>query len=227
MFALEKQHLRPVTARITTSSIDSSISRTVRKDNTIIYKSNRYSVPLGTYKKDKEVHIETDDENHLIIREQLKGAIIADHQISHEKGELIQHTQHTRDRSKGISAYIASVSERFKNTEMAYSFLEEIRKRYPRYTRDQLQLVSGTIKSVESTVINEALEECVRRSLYSATEFSDVVNYIKHQHPGNNEQVDEIRESPTIQGSNPSVINEKPQTREVSEYLEILKGASV
>ena len=52
VFLIEKQHLRPVIKKITVSSIDSSITRTVRKDNTIIYLSNRYSVPLGTYKKE-------------------------------------------------------------------------------------------------------------------------------------------------------------------------------
>nr|WP_240510223.1 IS21 family transposase [Virgibacillus profundi] len=229
VFALEKQHLRPVTTRITTSSIDSSISRTVRKDNTIIYKSNRYSVPLGTYKKGKEVHIEITDDNHLIIRESLEGAIIADHQISHEKGKLIQHSQHTRDRSKGIPAYITSVSEQFENVEMAYAYLEEIRKRYPRYIRDQLQLVSGTFKSVDQSIVNKALEECIHRNLYSATEFSDVVQYIKQQHPLNNGQRDEFKKSPKpiMHGLNESIINVKPQTREVSEYLELLKGASV
>ena len=35
------------------------VCRTVRKDNTIIYDSNRYSVPLGTYNKQPEVRIET------------------------------------------------------------------------------------------------------------------------------------------------------------------------
>ncbi|MFS0673723.1 IS21 family transposase [Ornithinibacillus sp. 179-J 7C1 HS] len=50
VFALEKQHLRPVLKKFHVSHVDSSITRTVRKDNTIVYKSNRYSVPLGTYR---------------------------------------------------------------------------------------------------------------------------------------------------------------------------------
>jgi len=32
--------------------------RTVRKDNTILYLSNRYSVPLGTFQREKEVQVE-------------------------------------------------------------------------------------------------------------------------------------------------------------------------
>src|SRR5699024_7417754 len=106
VFSVEKQHLRPVTKKITVSRIHSSITRTVRKDNTIIYLSNRYSVPLGTYKKGKDVFIEVTDEDYLVIREVKEGPIIAKHKITHEKGKLIQETQHTRDRTKGIPAYI-------------------------------------------------------------------------------------------------------------------------
>lgn len=73
MFTLEKQHLKPVIKEITTTSINSSITRTVRKDNTIVYQSNRYSVPLGTYQKDKDVYIEITAENRLVIREQTDG----------------------------------------------------------------------------------------------------------------------------------------------------------
>lgn len=73
------------------------MTRTVRKDNTIIYLSNRYSVPLGTYSKQKEVYIETTAGNRLIVREEQRGTVIADHPISHEKGQLIQDRQHTRE----------------------------------------------------------------------------------------------------------------------------------
>src|SRR5690625_6774311 len=76
VFKLEKQHLRPVIKEISITNIDSSITRTVRKDNTIMYESNRYSVPLGTYEKNKEVLIEVKDENSLVIRKETDGDII-------------------------------------------------------------------------------------------------------------------------------------------------------
>ena len=59
VFALEKQHLRQVSSPIANyldcdANHDSSITRSVRKDNTIWYQSNRYSVPLETYNKVKQ-----------------------------------------------------------------------------------------------------------------------------------------------------------------------------
>jgi len=216
-----------ITTKITLSSIDSSISRTVRKDNTIIYLSNRYSVPLGTYQKGKKVSIEVTDENYLIIREEKNGKEMADHKISHEKGKLIQSTQHKRDRTKGIPAFMDSVSKHFDEVELAYEYLEEVHRRYPRYIRDQLQLILKTIKA-DLPFINEALQECVQRGIYSAPEFSDVVQYIKRQRQMDNKPLEQMRED--IKPSHDfdrSVMNTKPTTREVNDYLELLKGASV
>jgi len=223
VFKLEKQHLRPITKKISITSIASSITRTVRKDNTIMYESNRYSVPLGTYEINKEVIIEVTDGNRLVIREQSDGPIIADHLISTEKGKLIQATQHMRDRSKGIPAYIATVSEGFEDKETATAFLEEIHQRYPRYVRDQLKMVLKASQSVDQAIRNEALSECVKRGLYSATEFRDVVTFVQRQHPSDSDQTAASEEIKTLHYVDPALLNTKTETRELDRYLNVLK----
>nr|WP_245683845.1 IS21 family transposase [Vulcanibacillus modesticaldus] len=181
VFSLEKKHLRPVLSKINILPLVSSIPRTVRKDNTIMYSSNRYSVPLGTYEKGKKVYMTITDDERLILRESIDGPIIADHQIHHGKGQLIQATQHTRDRSKGVDAYINTIAKHFEDVDLAYTFLQEIRKAYPRYIRDQLQIISKAIKDIDSKTLDQALHESMKRKLFSATEFSDVVSYVKRQ----------------------------------------------
>ena len=57
VFKEECEHLRPLVGF--DEAVLPVVCRTVRKDNTIIYDSNRYSVPLGTYNKQPEVRIET------------------------------------------------------------------------------------------------------------------------------------------------------------------------
>lgn len=50
VYALEKHYLLPVSAlQSFDCSTDLSISRNIRKDNTIVYRSNRYFLPLGSY----------------------------------------------------------------------------------------------------------------------------------------------------------------------------------
>src|SRR5690606_26628302 len=57
VFALEKQHLRPIVNKINVHPVKNSISRSIRKDNTIRYLSNRYSLPLGSFHKYSEVYL--------------------------------------------------------------------------------------------------------------------------------------------------------------------------
>lgn len=222
VFALEKQHLRPVTTKLVISNVDSSITRTVRKDNTIVYKSNRYSVPLGTYQKCKEVYIEVEDD-HLIVREQSDYAIIANHKISHEKGVLVQDRQHTRDRSIGIGTYITSLADRFENKEMAFDFLEELHKRYPRYIRDQLQMISKSFETFGMDIMNRTLLECVHRKIFSANQFNDMAQYLERQQESNKKDTSPVKRLKEV---DTSVIYTKPQTRDVGDYLKLLEGGS-
>jgi len=57
-----------------------SVTRTVRKDNTILYKSNRYSVPTGTYAPGKEIQIKI-AEDKLVLMDIKGDEIIAEHPL--------------------------------------------------------------------------------------------------------------------------------------------------
>ncbi|WP_148302699.1 IS21 family transposase [Caldalkalibacillus mannanilyticus] len=226
VFTLEKQHLRPVSSSIKMLKPDSSISRTVRKDNTILYESNRYSVPLGTYGKTNQVYIEVTVDEHLVIREQMDGPIIAEHSIDYRKGVLVQDRQHTRDRTKGIDAYIHSIAEQFEDVNLAHRFLEEVRRTYPRYIRDQLQMISKTMKSIDTMTMDLALKECMKRKLWSASEFHDAVEYVKRQRQVNIALSSKHDMKPLNQWDQ-SLMEIKPRTRDVKEYIAILKGESI
>ncbi|RUU71795.1 IS21 family transposase, partial [Mesorhizobium sp. M7A.F.Ca.MR.362.00.0.0] len=105
--ALEKQHLSPVSSLLSLESdLSNSITRSVHKDNVIKYKSNRSSLPLGTYrpKGNNTVYVEV-KESELVIRATPQGDILARHRLGLGKGELIKNRNHGRDRSKGIEAF--------------------------------------------------------------------------------------------------------------------------
>ncbi len=79
VYALEKQHLKPVSSLLSfESNHGSSISRTIHKDNVIKYKSNRYSLPIGTYRPrgNNTVYVEV-REKELIIRATPEGDVLA------------------------------------------------------------------------------------------------------------------------------------------------------
>ncbi|MDE3837801.1 IS21 family transposase [Bacillus methanolicus] len=223
VFQKEKQYLRPVLNKLSNLNPYSSITRAVRKDNTIRYQSNRYSVPLGTYNKQKEVYI-TESDGYLFIYEKADGPLIAKHKIFPGKGQLIQDRQHTRDRTKGIDAYIETVSRYFTNSELAKSYLQEIRKKKPRYIRDQLQIILKQIRLIKQSVVDKALEECMNKKLYTATDFTDMAQYLQQQKQINSSSKDKEQVViPVVERKNQ--INQiNTQKRDVNKYISVLEG---
>jgi transposase len=179
VFLVEKQHMRQV--NLLNNINKPSITRSVRKDNTILYLSNRYSVPLGTFQKYPEVQYYVTDEDKIVIYVKDSGEILATHYINPDKGKLIQNTSHKRDRSKGIKELIEVISEHFTNKVQSTLYLNELRNKYPRYIRDQLSLIKKCIELGSIEVIDEALKLCMERQLFSANDFQDVVSLFKRQ----------------------------------------------
>ena len=229
VFQEEKRCLRPVKQLISVPandkqiySTDISISRVVRKDNTILYNANRYSVPLGTYSEfGKEVQVHIDDQTLYIIDPEL-GEVIGKHEISNEKGILIQDRTHTRDRTKGIPAYKLSTAAKFKNSSLALQYLDKVNNQYPRYIRDQLQLINKMWDKFPHEFINEGLARCMEQKLYSATEFQDMIKFLTAQRPI--ASVKEPKNIQPLQGESSYLLDIKPPVRDIASYVAIMEG---
>ncbi|MFC7064247.1 IS21 family transposase [Halobacillus seohaensis] len=224
VFLVEKQHLKPVSSLLSFESTNNqSITRSVSKDNTIRYKSNRYSVPLGTYQTnaDKHVRIEVTSEEppRLVIRKEEESEIIAEHDISLEKGKLIQNRNHTRDRSKGVEEFKRRLISFFENQTQAAAYLDEISRRYPRYRRDQFAIIHRVIQQYP-TVIESVLTKCMREKLFSANDFRDIAQHINTL---SQEPLKEIK-SYDIYPANHGYF--KTSTRSLNAYTSILGGRS-
>jgi len=219
VFALEKQHLRPVPEKI--KSADTSITRTVRKDNTIWYEGNRYSVPLGTYDgTSKEVGIRV-NESTLHIYDLDTGEVIAEHERSLRRGQLIQNANHRRDRQKGIAAYLESVKNQFPNPELALPYLEEIQRLHPRYIRDQLQLIQKTLDQASKEAVEQALHYCMANRLYRAVDFADAVDHFSRSYEQTAPDTSDVK---PLNGVDPAKWRAKPHIRDMAIYQRILGG---
>ncbi|MCM3363563.1 hypothetical protein [Niallia sp. MER TA 168] len=207
--------------------LELSSHRCVHKDNTIRYLSNRYSLPLGTFGKYETVCIKKTEEKELIIYSHETGEIIAKHTIPDGKGLLIKDRKHSRDRTKGIDAFMDTVAQQFNDSEIAYDYLQTVKDKYPRYIRDQLQMILKETKVNNREILSAALNECIKRSLYGATDFSDVVAYLKrHRQVG--DTVHDTAENVThIKGVSGWIMETEAQKREVDAYTAILEGEPV
>ncbi len=212
VFELEREHLRAVQSKI--YNLSPSIMRTVRKDNTILYNSNRYSLPQGTYTKHPKVTIAaTQDE--LTIYDAFGDNLLAKHSISPLRGTLIKLTEHRRDKSASLDTLEAQILEGLNSQIKAQwqGYLRMIRERLPRYYRDHLTMLRQLTLEFPFPRLEEAMLYCADRELYSINDLKSAAEYISQQAMGVQPPLLEIQPI-----SNPAIVKLNTQKRKLSDY---------
>lgn len=94
-----------------------------------------------------------------------------------------------------------------------------------RYIRDQLQLIMKHTKLQERALLDMALEECMKRQLFSATDFIDMVQYLNRQRLESvTDKKHRNNDIKPIKYWNESIVQTKAQTRDIKEYVSVLEG---
>lgn len=216
VFEVERAYLQPIPIKINKSEI--SLTRDVRKDNTILYLSNRYSVPIGTYRPGRQVMI-FEKEKQLQVVDPETGEVLAIHEISICKGKLVKNNNHRRDHSKRVNELQTQAIRVLGESPDAEDFLNGIRREKNRYARDQFQLILATCVRYSPRILTDALGYCLQRELFSAVEFRAAAEYYA--------QIDVqpmavIKETVSL----PLVCLIKPETRDLGIYAAIYEGGS-
>jgi hypothetical protein len=178
MFAEEQEHLLPLYG-IKPAEIAEEMDRNVRRDNTVLYKSNRYSVPYGTYTQVKKVFLIVDDGKLQIINN--VGELLAEHEISDEKGKLIRPDSHRRNKVEKNKALldktVSLLGEEFRE------YLEILCEKKQRYVKDQLDIVVGACKTYGRESLLSAMNYCNVLELYSANDLHDAAKVMGGELP--------------------------------------------
>jgi len=179
VFAVEKEYLTPVSEYSFAKPADDSITYQVRKDNVVLYKSNRYRVPKGTYRPGKRVFMVTEGGMVSIVDSET-GVLYAKHPLSTGKGELIGESSRAgRDKSKMILELEDTVRSLLGDCDgMTDPYLSRIHREKRRYYRDQLGVIRSLFDEWNTGLIQKALVYCVEQELYSAGELSSAVAYM-------------------------------------------------
>lgn len=175
VYALEKQHLQKVSGTYIFEDIFvSSIARNIHKDNVIRFEGNRYSVPLGTYRKGSPniAYVEKDAE-HLYIRLQQNGQVLAKHKIAEGSGSVVSDPSHRKRSQTKRDLLIQQIESILDDQESAKWLVEQLAEQYPRHLIDQLKVVQSVILKYPSFV-EEAINEMKRLRLTSANDLRDI-----------------------------------------------------
>jgi hypothetical protein len=152
----------------------------VIKDNTIIYKSNYYSLPLGTY-QGQGTKIKVAIEATTINISSMANELIATHTISLGKGCYVRNNDHNREKSNTLVQTHTEVLKMFGDSKLCKSYLYLLEKDKPRYYHDNLVAILKGITDKPESVTNKALEICVESNIFNGNQFKEIVNYFQKE----------------------------------------------
>ena len=176
---IERDYLKPL--KIQPQLSQSNLTRyTVRKDNSIIYKGNTYSVPTGTYQgRDSYVWVQVKDSKMIIYNKDKE--VIARPTVCYLKGQTIRNNDHRRDKTTSIRKKEKQAFIILGGDSQANHFLETLQKDKPRYYHDHLRIIIDHLSSSESNHLSRAINYCMEHGLYNSNQLKEAVGYYQKQ----------------------------------------------
>jgi hypothetical protein len=211
---IEKDHLIPLQPALFNTSPQRVYA--VSKDNVIHYKGSTYSVPIGTYQGAK-TEVKLEQTGDILILSDTTGKEIIRHPVSYIKGTQVRHKTHYRDNSLSVSKLIDLVASRFTDQEKAQTYLDKVHLQFPRYARDQMQIIEQAAKKYPRQDMDLALEYCLENHLDKATDFEPVLLALREQQQNSAETI--LKDEPRLQNPKYKI---QPHTSNISEYKQIL-----
>jgi len=194
---------------------------TVRKDNTICWKSNFYSLPLGTYKgRGSTVMVRA--ENGQLWISGSSCVELCRHSISIEKGAKVKNSDHCRDKSSAVQQMMAELSLKFENPELARSFLNTIHQAKPRYMRDQILILRPVVEKTTAPILSKALEYCCANKIASAADFKAVA--LRMSKPEIETPDDKTLQMNPLNGTSPDIALTKVEQSSIEVYQKFMQN---
>jgi predicted transcriptional regulator len=173
---IEKDYLQPLKPSPELQQPSPFNKYKVRKDNTILYKSNYYTLPTGTY-KNEDTCINMKVEQSEVFLYDINNSLITVHPLSHERGKTINNNDHKRDKSQSINKLKETILQLMPDEEKGSLYIDLVAKDKPRYIRDNLLALKKHIPEYDPGIIIQALNFCLENHVYNANKFVDVSKY--------------------------------------------------
>ncbi len=219
----ERKHLLPYTLNWDEPEVDAK-EYNVRKDNTLLYHSNYYSLPLGTYTGpgSKVLVVRNVDLNELEIYDQKDFSLITRHDISPLKGKYISKEGHASSKSRDILESERILREFFgewdENTLLS-QFLDSLRTDRPRYYSKNVTAMASTLTDYDKDSAHTLLEMYSEMKVYNANTMKEIARDL----------ADRMLAQPKVTpianlSSGLSSQDIMPEKRSMSEYADIIEG---
>lgn len=191
----------------------------VRKDNTINYISNFYTVPKGTYTgPDTWVFVGEAEEKVRIY--DMNHDLLTIHPLCYQRGMTIRNSDHTRDKSQSLSQLKESTLQMFPDKSKGGEFIDWVEKEKPRYLRDNLLVLKKYLPGHEPGYIMQALDFCLETKVYNSSRMVELIKHFKQEGEKSAKPLSVIPEIVNNRCFNPTQFT--PETSKIGIYESIL-----
>jgi hypothetical protein len=160
----ERQVMKPYLRPAFITQDDSGAARGVDKTSLVSYKSSKYSVPMKYQSSTVRVK---EEGAKLVVRDSESSEVIATHDISQRKGEIIKNNNHYRDYQKLTSDREQEISE-IIGAELSEALCRIIKATSPKIYKDQLAGLIQVLRKRQHPDGEENIEENIEENLKEA-----------------------------------------------------------
>ena len=104
----------------------------------------------------------------------------------------------------------------FSDKLLAQHYLEQIRKKFPRYTRDHLQVIIKALKNIETETADKALMFCIKNDVLNGNEFEQVLYVLDNEVAPTAPEIKPLYQSDILKAG------EAPQRSNIQDYENII-----
>jgi transposase len=216
---IERNHLQPLKALSWQQAPIMLPRYKVRKDNTISYKSNFYTLPLGTYQNPDTWVLLKEGEDQVRIYD-LNNYLLTVHPLCLSRGMTIRNADHTRDKSHSIETLKEIVLQMLPDKLKGGLLIELIVKDKPRYLRDNLLMLKKHLPNFAPNIINHVVDFCLDRNVYNTNRFVEIAKYYERQRALESKVQPIITETKSIKEN--SIFDIEPKRSQIDFYETIL-----
>jgi len=152
----------------------------VRKDNTISYKSNFYTLPKGSYTGPDTWSLLKEIDGEVRIYD-INNYLITTHPLCCQRGMTIRNADHTRDKSQSLSQLRDAILQMLPDKEKGTIFIDKLEKEKPRYLRDNLLVLKKHLPEYEPVYIKQALDFCLETDTYNSSQLAEITKHFKQE----------------------------------------------
>lgn len=149
----------------------------VRKDNTVQYQGNYYTLPHGTYRNgDTMVWLhETGDKVEIYARE--TGKLICRHELCRLRGKTIRDRSHSRPKDSGwnLAEQILAHTGGAPGVSL---WLERLQEKKERYYRENLKVLVRAVPLYSGSILAEAIGTCLVQGIYNGNSVCSLCEHI-------------------------------------------------